>query len=148
MVESFRSITDVRSNLRHEMNLLHFIIETLEQKCAEILKFNKEIGAVFEAAKFSRSEMEVELKAIQETLKEIENELRAQKTRASGTESMVVDPLPTGGTPKSDSKMPKCKGDKFVEVVEGFLTAAKKQMAEVERLNAEMLKKVGSRFPG
>lgn len=140
MVESFRAITDVRSNFKHEINLLHFIFETIEQKLPDVLKLRKEISAVFEAVKFSRTEMEAELKAIQEMLREIETELITQKTKVT---TKPLDPEPASTVPsKSGTKIVKCKGDKFVEVVESFLATARKQLAEIEKSNADMIKKV------
>uniref|UniRef100_A0AC34GXT0 FH2 domain-containing protein n=1 Tax=Panagrolaimus sp. ES5 TaxID=591445 RepID=A0AC34GXT0_9BILA len=146
MVESFRALTDVRSNLRHDMNLLHFIIQILDSKLPEVLKISKEIGTVFEAAKFSRTEMETEIRAIQESLKEIGNELTAQNCKAttSVSDPGVVDPKPTVVSSKSDSKIAKCKGDRFVEVVETFLAQSQKQMHEIEKLIGEMSKKFSS----
>lgn len=145
-VESLRVLTDVRSNLRHDMNLLHFIIQILDSKIPEILKISKEIGTVFDASKFSRNEMEIELKAIQENLKEISNELLTQKckTKTSKSDTMVSDPQPSTNAiiSKSDSSVIKCKGDKFIEYVEEFLKQSQKQMAEIEKLTNEMLKKV------
>lgn len=146
MVESFRALTDVRSNLRHDMNLLHFIIQILDSKLPEVLKISKEIGTVFEAAKFSRAEMEAEIKAIQESLKEIANELSAQKFKPATTsvsDPGVVDLKPAAVTSKSDSMVAKCKGDRFIEVVESFLSQSQKQMHEIEKLIGEMSKKVG-----
>uniref|UniRef100_A0AC35FUK0 FH2 domain-containing protein n=1 Tax=Panagrolaimus sp. PS1159 TaxID=55785 RepID=A0AC35FUK0_9BILA len=149
MVESFRALTDVRSNLRHDMNLLHFIIQILDSKLPEVLKISKEIGTVFEAAKFSRTEMETEIKAIQESLKEISNELTAQKCKSSTSvlDPAIVDPKQSTAAAtslKADLKLAKCKGDKFVEVVESFLSQSQKQMHEIEKLIGEMSKKVAS----
>ena len=86
--------------------------------------------------------MEIELKAIQETLRELESELQTQKSKPkSSTE--IMDPESPSRDPKADPvKFIKYKGDKFTEVVEAFLSSARKQLANVETSTADMASKV------
>lgn len=137
MVESFRAITDVRSNNKHDVNLLHFIIETVEKELPEVLKLRKELSVVYEAAKFSRTEMETELKAIQETLRELEAELHTQKSKPS-----VISGTDSEATTSDATKILRYKDDKFIEVVEAFVKAARKQLVELETNNNDMAQKV------
>ena len=144
-IESLHLIPDVKNSLRPETNLLHYIVELLEQKFPDLVKLRKDLAPIYEAAKYNKAEMEIELRSVEATLKEVSQELATQQKMAkASSESCVMDPVTpeSNRTPKSDADLRKV--DKFIDVVGTFLGSAKRQFSELERINSDMTKKVWS----
>uniref|UniRef100_A0A914BU84 FH2 domain-containing protein n=1 Tax=Acrobeloides nanus TaxID=290746 RepID=A0A914BU84_9BILA len=142
-IGSLGVIHDVKSSVRHDRNLLHFIIELLESKFPEIIHLKRELVSVYEAARYNRAEMSAELRSLEGTLRVLSTELQVQQKLAS---TSTTSPTTTGNIAPPEPQpnpmqSPKTqKEDKFIEVVSTFLENAKKQYNELERLNNEMNK--------
>ncbi|KAH7730319.1 CRE-DAAM-1 protein [Aphelenchoides avenae] len=147
-IHSISSVHGVKSAIATDRNLLHHIVEIVEAKFPDLLRLKRELNSVYEAARYNRSEMDVEMRNAQEALRTMANELMVHRKQSAAERPDLEDsfspppdePTSDGASP-SKTTVPKQKGDKFVSVVSSFLESARKQYAELEQLNQEMQRK-------
>ncbi|KAI6190358.1 hypothetical protein M3Y97_00109000 [Aphelenchoides bicaudatus] len=143
-IRSLNTVQDVKSVLKTDRTLLHYIIELIEQQFPDLIKLKKELNSLYDATKFTRAETEQEMLDIQTALRYVSNQynehLQQQKQKSSensteevGNDSGVEIVVPSGD-PKAQNK----KTDKFLPTVKSFLNTANKQMSDLEQLNEEM----------
>lgn len=148
-IRSLNSVQDVKSALKADRTLLHYIVELIEQQFPDLMKLKKEFNLLYDATKFTRAETEQELNDIQEALKYVSNQynehLQQQKQKSvnesgnsdeMGNDSGVE--IGVSPTTSNDPKSPTKKSDKFLPVIKAFLNTANKQMSELDLLNDEM----------
>ncbi|KAI6185711.1 hypothetical protein M3Y98_00053500 [Aphelenchoides besseyi] len=149
-IRSLNGIHDVKSALKADRTLLHYVVELIEEKFPDLLKLKKELGFIFDATKFTRAETEQELNDIQAALRFVSREygdhvqLQQQKRLGEHLPSTSEDGASDSGVEivqNSEAKTSIKKSDKFAPVVKSFLNAANKQMAELERQYEEMKSK-------
>uniref|UniRef100_A0A158Q7R3 FH2 domain-containing protein n=1 Tax=Elaeophora elaphi TaxID=1147741 RepID=A0A158Q7R3_9BILA len=120
---SLRLLTDVRSSLRSDRNLLHYIVEQIENKKSDVLRLKRDLESVYQAARHSRKEIEQELCALRKSISIVMEALRASE--AVNEEDVWND--------KCDQNV-----DRFVAVLKNFLNSAENDFAQVERQYSEM----------
>ncbi|KAI6237903.1 hypothetical protein M3Y95_00313600 [Aphelenchoides besseyi] len=149
-IRSLNGIHDVKSALKADRTLLHYVVELIEEKFPDLLKLKKELGFIFDATKFTRAETEQELNDIQAALRFVAREygdhvqLQQQKRLGDHLPSTSEDAASDSGVEivqNSEAKTSIKKSDKFAPVVKSFLNSANKQMAELERQYEEMKSK-------
>lgn len=132
--------------MKADKNLLHYVVEFIEQQFPDLIKLKKEFNLLYDATKFTRTETEQELNDIQTTLRYVSNQynehLQQQKQKTAdengNSDELGNDSGVEIGATKADSKTPSKKSDKFLSTVKAFLNTANKQMVELEQLNEEM----------
>ncbi|KAI6225511.1 hypothetical protein M3Y99_01333300 [Aphelenchoides fujianensis] len=148
-IRSLQAVHDVKSALKADRTLLHYVVEVIEEKFPDLIKLKKEMGLLFDATKFTRAETEQELQDIQAALRfvsaEYNDHLNAQAQKRLGSElpSTSEEAASDSGveisTPAStEAKSSMKKSDKFAPVVKAFLNAANKQLGELEQKYNEM----------
>lgn len=53
MVKSLSALASVRSALKADRNLTHFVVEHIDDKQPDLLRVKRELGCVFDATKFT-----------------------------------------------------------------------------------------------
>jgi dishevelled associated activator of morphogenesis len=146
-IRSLNNVCDVRSALKADRNLLHYIVEIIEQQFPDLLKLKKDLTLLYDATKFTRAETEQEMNDIQTALNYVSNQYsehiqhKQKAVDENGNSDEIGDDSGVEiGVPHSikDAKLANKKSDKFLPTVKSFLTAANKQMAELEQMNEEM----------
>uniref|UniRef100_A0A915D5Q3 FH2 domain-containing protein n=1 Tax=Ditylenchus dipsaci TaxID=166011 RepID=A0A915D5Q3_9BILA len=169
-ISSLNLIHGVKSALRTDRNLMHFIVELVEKKFPDLLKLKRELSTVYEAARFNRPEMEAEMRLIEASLREIASELAAQQkqvetvvastsnasdsvegTQSSTKSSVPEEPGTESVSQKTDPGLTRAKEitkstrtpqpDRFIPVVNAFLESARSSFREVQALNRNMEEK-------
>uniref|UniRef100_A0A7N6AQX1 Dishevelled associated activator of morphogenesis 1b n=1 Tax=Anabas testudineus TaxID=64144 RepID=A0A7N6AQX1_ANATE len=108
-VSSLNKIADTKSSTDKNITLLHYMATVLEKKYPKVVAFGEEIQNVPEAAKVNMTELEKDMGNLRSGLKSVEAELQYQQAQSS-----------QGPT------------DKFVPVVNQFITMASFIFSEVE----------------
>ncbi|KAL3082858.1 hypothetical protein niasHS_010660 [Heterodera schachtii] len=140
-VFSLDEIPTVRSSSRPERNLMHFLVELAEQKFPELLRLKRELGAVSEAAKVNRVELEAELHQLDCSIRQLAEELNVHERMAdknSSNRSKKTEKSPTDEQTKEKQGQ---NGDRFVPVVRAFMETAKREMDELRGEHREMAQK-------
>ncbi|KAI1719845.1 formin homology 2 domain-containing protein [Ditylenchus destructor] len=164
-VSSLTLIQGVKSTMRADRTLMHFIVELVEKKFPDLLKLKRELSSVYEAARFNRDEMDAELRLIEASLRELGSELAAQQkifeqhqqlpatssdadksTSASNASATCAISIPD--EPRSESTPTRPKegtrsgrapiADRFIPVVTAFLDSARKEFREAQSIQREM----------
>ncbi|KAL3986342.1 hypothetical protein ACH3XW_42360 [Acanthocheilonema viteae] len=120
---SLRLLTEVRNSLRSDRNLLHYIVEQMENKKSDVLRLKRDLESVHQAARHSRKEIEQELCALRKSISIATEALRS---------SEAVN--------KQDVWNNECDRnvDRFVAVLKNFLNSAENEFAQVEKQYSEM----------
>ncbi|KAJ7991315.1 hypothetical protein DPEC_G00296050 [Dallia pectoralis] len=109
-VSSLNKIIDTKSSLDRNITMLHYLIMIFEKNYPDILHIQGDLLNIHEAAKVNLGELEKEVCSIKNGLKDIGMELQYQQSRM------------------------KHQGDRFVPVVEDFITVASFSFSELEDL--------------
>uniref|UniRef100_A0A914V0N7 FH2 domain-containing protein n=1 Tax=Plectus sambesii TaxID=2011161 RepID=A0A914V0N7_9BILA len=147
-LSSLGVLIDVKNSLRVDRNLLHYLLEIIEQKFPDILRLKRELSAVFEASRCSRQEIHHELKALEVALSTVRKELEAHKRRTNSSsqrDSAIVLSDENDNqleAAEAADAFPDVPGDRFVPVVSAFLDHATKDFAELDAVFNEMKKMV------
>ncbi|VDM96562.1 unnamed protein product, partial [Onchocerca ochengi] len=120
---SLRLLTDVRNSLRSDRNLLHYIVEQIENKKSDVLRLKRDLESVYQAARHSRKELEQELCALRKSIKIVTEALQA---------SELVNEHDTWNDEYDRSV------DRFVSVLKNFLNSAKNDFEQVDKQYGEM----------
>ncbi|CAK5027649.1 unnamed protein product [Meloidogyne enterolobii] len=160
-ISSIDQIPSVRSTIRPDRNLLHFLVETIEHNWPDLFNLKREMNSVLEASKVDRQQIEKELFQLEKAIFELNEELNYYQKKFEESnnleegkeeeEKIVVEipeePFPQqkggggegeGGKSIQRSKQP----DRFVAVVKTFLEEAKKQMTQLREELTEMRQKL------
>uniref|UniRef100_A0A183CPR0 FH2 domain-containing protein n=1 Tax=Globodera pallida TaxID=36090 RepID=A0A183CPR0_GLOPA len=139
-VFSLDEIPTVRSSSRPERNLMHFLVELAEQKFPELLRLKRELGAVSEAAKVNRNELEAELHQLQRSIRELAAELNVhERVIDKGTDQMTTADSPN--SERTSQQQNRGGGDRFIPVVRAFLETATREMDELRAEHRAMAEK-------
>ncbi|KAI3422403.1 hypothetical protein GPALN_012919 [Globodera pallida] len=139
-VFSLDEIPTVRSSSRPERNLMHFLVELAEQKFPELLRLKRELGAVSEAAKVNRNELEAELHQLQRSIRELAAELSVhERVIDKGTDQMTTADSPN--SERTSQQQNRGGGDRFIPVVRAFLETATREMDELRAEHRAMAEK-------
>ncbi|CAD5223626.1 unnamed protein product [Bursaphelenchus okinawaensis] len=156
-IGSINQVTNVRSSLKADRNLLHYIAEIIENKFPDLLRIKRELQCVFEATKFTKNEMEQEIKSLQSALCFVSAELRIHQQKLMETKKQAFINNNNNNLPEPEEKAPECsdeqdhghdsgvetgeapkrqsqrqKADKFIAMVSGFLREANKALNALE----------------
>uniref|UniRef100_A0A914M1X1 Uncharacterized protein n=1 Tax=Meloidogyne incognita TaxID=6306 RepID=A0A914M1X1_MELIC len=160
-ISSIDQIPSVRSTIRPDRNLLHFLVETIEHNWPDLFNLKREMNSVLEASKVDRQQIEKELFQLEKAIFELNEELNyyqkkfeesnnLEEGKEEEKEKIVLEipeePFPQqkggeggeGGKIIQRSKQP----DRFVVVVKTFLEEAKKQMTQLREELTEMRQKL------
>ncbi|GAB6020602.1 hypothetical protein CHUAL_003278 [Chamberlinius hualienensis] len=105
---SLNRIVDTKSSLNRSMNLLHYLVDTLEKQFKDTLRLEEDMTHVRQAAKVNMVELDKDINSLRSGLKEIEKELEFHRKQ-----SLVP-------------------GDRFVPVMKEFITTAMYNFSELE----------------
>ncbi|KAK7103370.1 disheveled-associated activator of morphogenesis 1-like [Littorina saxatilis] len=117
---SLNKMMDTRSSVSKQITLLHYVVDTVEKKFADVMKLEDDLPHVREAAKVNFKELEQEIASLKKGLHNIEKEVDFFKIQLDSPH------------------------DRFVTVMQDFCTVASYSFTEVEEAYAEMHKKYGS----
>ncbi|CAG9539262.1 unnamed protein product [Cercopithifilaria johnstoni] len=120
---SLRLLTEVRNSLRSDRNLLHYVVEQIENKKSDVLRLKRDLESVYQAARHSRKEIEQELCAL-------------RKSISIATEALHVSES-VNGQEMWDNECDR-EVDRFVVVLKNFLNSAENDFAQVEKQYGEM----------
>lgn len=160
-ISSLDQISSVRSTIRPDRNLLHFLVETIERKWPDLLKLKREMNTVLEAAKVDRQQLEKELFSLETAVLELVEELtyyqemfnRKKETNKLEEEEdekeennkleKIVE-IPEEPCPQKQEKIVQRskQPDIFLPVVKTFLEEARKQMTQLREELTEMKQKL------
>uniref|UniRef100_A0A1I7RMP4 FH2 domain-containing protein n=2 Tax=Bursaphelenchus xylophilus TaxID=6326 RepID=A0A1I7RMP4_BURXY len=164
-IGSINQASNVRSSLKADRTLLHYIAEIVENKFPDLLRIKKELHCVYEATKFTKNEMDQEIKSLQTALCFVSAELRIHQQKLMDTKKQALlsnnnsepeekapefDPnedqdhghdsgVETGESPRRPSQ--RSKSDKFVSTVSGFLREANKALNALEAAHEDTKQK-------
>ncbi|TKR88608.1 hypothetical protein L596_012820 [Steinernema carpocapsae] len=139
-VTSLNAVAGVKNAVRCDRNLMHYVVGLVDQKYPELLRMQREMSGVFEAARCSRPEMEQELRLIEASLRVVFTELRAQEKILEEEELEMKENLENNNE-EGETKLKRrrtVKGDKFIPIVKVFVNEARMQFKEMEKIHAEM----------
>ncbi|EJD74101.1 CBR-FHOD-2 protein [Loa loa] len=122
---SLRLLIDVRNSLRSDRNLLHYIVEQIENKKSDVLRLKRDLESVYQAARHSRKEIEQELCALRKSITVVTEALNGNET---------------GNDDDDDAWNNECDRnvDRFSEVLKNFLNSIENNFAQVERQYGDM----------
>ena len=52
-IRSLNAVNDVKSSLKADRNLLHYVVELIEQQFPDLMKLKKELNLLYDATKFT-----------------------------------------------------------------------------------------------
>ncbi|KAK0413541.1 hypothetical protein QR680_006862 [Steinernema hermaphroditum] len=142
-VTSLNAVAGVKSAMRCDRNLMHYIIGVVEEKYPELLRMQREMTGIFDAARCSRPEMEQEMRQVEASLRVLSAELRVQEKILEEEEQELKENIENLEN-NNNAEEPRLKrrrtvkGDKFIKIVRAFLADSKTQYKEMEALHAEM----------
>ncbi|XP_049883690.1 protein diaphanous isoform X2 [Pectinophora gossypiella] len=99
---SFLTKLTATKDLENKQTLLHYLVETIENKFPDVLTFAEEMPHIDRAARVS-------MENLQKALKKMENDIRALETDLN------------------NSRVPQCPDDKFYETLNSFAKEAREQ---------------------
>ncbi|KAF7637330.1 FH2 domain-containing protein [Meloidogyne graminicola] len=165
-ISSLDQIPSVRSVIRSDRNLLHFIAEQIECKWHDLLRLKREMNIVLEAAKVDRHQLEKELCQLEMSVLELVEELTHYQETKKVEESSDNIKEEEKEVEENSDKEEKIKNvgeipeepypqqkilnnikrssqvDRFVPVVKTFLEEARKQMTQLREELTEMRQKL------
>ncbi|KAK2146064.1 hypothetical protein LSH36_635g01003 [Paralvinella palmiformis] len=115
-IDSINRTCDTKSSIDKNITFLHYLALIVEKKFPELLKLDHELKHVKPAAKVHMEEVESDLNILRNGLKLINNELKYHK-------SLMTPPL---------------RGDRFVSVMEDFMTVSAYNFSELEDMVTDM----------
>uniref|UniRef100_A0A158R3X5 GBD/FH3 domain-containing protein n=1 Tax=Syphacia muris TaxID=451379 RepID=A0A158R3X5_9BILA len=140
MLISLRELSDVKNTLRADRNLLHYIIELIEHKYPDVLRFKRDLSNVYDAARQSRVEIEQELNALRKSIATVTEELKnGEAVKALNAAEAVADTESPNSADATDHS-----ADRFLPTLRNFHNTAKGEFANAEKLFEEMNKKFAS----
>lgn len=119
-LESLNKMLDTKSSVNRNITLLHYMVEVLEKQFPAVMKLEEEMSCVKLASKVNLAELDKDIAVIKAGLEEIEKELEFFRNQ-----------------PTPDRR------DKFVNVMNDFVSVASYNFSEVEEHRDEMLQKFG-----
>ena len=72
---------------------MHFLAETVERKCPDLLRLKRELTAVLEAARLDRAQLEAELAQLGTAIRELARELAVQEEALAAKGGQFHDPI-------------------------------------------------------
>ncbi|CAD5117050.1 DgyrCDS5873 [Dimorphilus gyrociliatus] len=114
-LSSLNKLADTKSSVDKRISLLHYLIESLQIRCPQVMEIQNELSSVKEASKVEVAELEKEIRLLRKGLREIKLETEFEKKRDSN--------------------------DKFSIVMSNFETVANYKLNDLEKLLIEMKEK-------
>ncbi|CEF68788.1 Delphilin [Strongyloides ratti] len=138
---SLSSVTDVKYSYKNDKNLLHYIVEMVEEKYPNVVSLNKDLAVVYDASRVNEAEVRNEFKILESSLHFLIIELKIQKQLIEENKECnvglpdIIEEIDENGISKST--IPSAKNfkemDKFVNVVTSFLSTSKVTLRNLQR---------------
>ncbi|ETN74733.1 hypothetical protein NECAME_12762, partial [Necator americanus] len=124
-LSSLNRLTDVKFAHRSDRTLLHYILRVVENRLPELEKLRRELSAVYDAARYNRSEVLAEIRSLEQSITAVRSELAFIEEAARDRETSVEGSEDT-------------KKDCFQAVAKQFISSAFAQFHALEKLHSEM----------
>uniref|UniRef100_A0A0K0DVU4 FH2 domain-containing protein n=1 Tax=Strongyloides stercoralis TaxID=6248 RepID=A0A0K0DVU4_STRER len=130
---SLSSVTDVKYSNKNDKNLLHYVVEIVEEKYPNVVTLNKDLKVVYDASRVNEVEVRNEFKILESSLHFLIIELKIQKQLIDETNerneglSDIIEEIDENGISKITVPLTENSKelDKFVHVVTLFLSTSK-----------------------
>ncbi|EYB91861.1 hypothetical protein Y032_0201g1746 [Ancylostoma ceylanicum] len=124
-LSSLNRLTDVKFTHRSDRTLLHYIMQVVENRLPELGKLRRELAAVYDAARYNRSEVLAEIRSLEQSIAAVRSELAfiLEATRNKQTSEEIPEDFKT---------------DCFEAVAKQFISSACEQYHTLEKLHSEM----------
>ncbi|WKY09730.1 hypothetical protein Q1695_002242 [Nippostrongylus brasiliensis] len=125
-LSSLNRLSDVKFAHRSDRNLLHYVLQVLENRLPELTKLRRELAVVYDAARYNRNEVLAEIHSLEQSIAAVRAELAFLKD--SATAQQTQDQI-------SEEEH---KKDRFEDVAKQFVATACEQFHQLEKQHSEM----------
>ncbi|VDM52442.1 unnamed protein product [Angiostrongylus costaricensis] len=129
-LSSLNRLSDVKFADRPDRTLLHYLLQVIENRFPDLGKLKKELVAVYDAARYNRNDILVEIRSLEQSIATVRSELSYIKESTQHHEDSSK-----GTTQDSTTER---KKDRFETVAKQFIVTACQQYNLLEKMHSEM----------
>uniref|UniRef100_A0A0N4ZWI3 GBD/FH3 domain-containing protein n=1 Tax=Parastrongyloides trichosuri TaxID=131310 RepID=A0A0N4ZWI3_PARTI len=152
---SLSSISEVKYSTRQDRNLLHYIVGIIEEVSPSVISINKDLNIIYEASRVNETEVQNELKSLENSLMFVINELRIQKQMVEENKGFnnnvsaldIIEEIDENGviTKGGDmSNVNKNDKDKFILCITSFLSTSKSLLRDLQKTHVKFQESLSS----